>query len=45
MLELSTSTTHTAYYQDTDPERLYQQRGLVFARLVDWADEALSLLR
>jgi hypothetical protein len=44
MLELTTARTHTAYYETVDPERLYQQRGLVLDRLVDWADEALSLL-
>jgi hypothetical protein len=44
MLELAGAASQTAYQQAADPVRLYQQRGLALQRLVDWCDEAVSLL-
>lgn len=35
---------HAAYDQVADTERLYHERGLAFAHLVGWCDEALALL-
>ncbi|NIZ93263.1 aminoglycoside phosphotransferase family protein [Kineococcus rubinsiae] len=35
---------HHAYHRSADAERLYRQRGLVFAHLVGWCDEALRLV-
>ena len=35
---------HAAYHEAADPEHLYQQRGLAFAHLVGWCDEALDLV-
>jgi hypothetical protein len=44
MLELAGAESQTAYQQAADAGHLYQQRGLALQRLVDWCDEALTLL-
>jgi hypothetical protein len=41
MLEQATRDEHRAYHQPADAYDLYRRRGLTFAHLVDWCDEAL----
>jgi hypothetical protein len=43
LLQRAGDADHRAYHRTADAERLYRQRGLVFAHLVGWCDEALRL--
>ena len=45
VLAKSSETEHVAYHRVADTEHLYHQRGLAFAHLVAWCDEALQLMR
>ena len=44
MLTKARADRHTAYFDPVETEQLYRQRGLVFAHLLHWQQEALSLL-
>jgi len=43
LLQRAGDGEHHAYHRSADAQRLYHQRGLVFAHLVGWCDEALRL--
>jgi hypothetical protein len=43
MLEQAGSSKHHAYHRAADAHHLYRRRGLAFAHLVAWCDEALRL--
>nr|WP_205708717.1 aminoglycoside phosphotransferase [Kineococcus siccus] len=43
LLQRAGDARHHAYHRDADAQRLYRERGLVFAHLVGWCDEALDL--
>lgn len=43
-LNRAAETRQRAYHQEVDAQRLFQQRGLVFAFLVDWCDQAVARL-
>ena len=42
MLEQAGNDTQRAYHQPADAQELYRRRGLTFAHLVEWCDEALA---
>ena len=44
MLQRASAETHAAYHRPADAGHLYRQRGLTFAHLVAWCDEALAIL-
>jgi hypothetical protein len=44
MLEQATRDENRAYHQPADAHNLYRRRGLTFAHLVGWCDEALQRL-
>jgi hypothetical protein len=44
VLARASEPQHFAYHQVADTEHLYHQRGLAFAHLVAWCDEALYLM-
>jgi hypothetical protein len=44
MLSQARDSRHTAYHHEVETEHLYRQRGIVFAHLVRWHQQALALL-
>jgi hypothetical protein len=43
-LSRASDPTQRAYHREVDAQHLFQQRGLAFALLVDWCDQALAQL-